>query len=128
VSYSNWSYPGPYTIGVNVTDSYGNVGGSSMQVNIPPPPPFSVYISGDNPAQAGCPTAYVASAQSGVMPYTYAWTINGAPYDSGQNDALTYTPSEGQFTIGVGVTDANGTYTSTAQIINVNSGGGTCPL
>lgn len=88
----------------------------------PPPPQYSVYISGNNPAQAGCPTVWVASAQNGTAPYTYSWTINGSPYDSGQNDTVTYTPSEGSFTLGVGVIDANGSYTSTAQIITVTSG------
>jgi hypothetical protein len=125
VSYADWGYQGPYTVGVNVTDSYGSVGASSMQVNIQPPPPppgFSVSIQGNNPTQAGCATAWLATAQNGSSPYTYSWTINGTPYDSGQGEVLTYTPSEGSFTLGVGATDANGAYTSTATIINVTAG------
>jgi hypothetical protein len=116
--YSGWNQPGNYVIAVTVSDSYGSVGESSTSVMV-----NSVVISGANPVQVGCPAQYMAQPQYGTAPYTYSWTINGSPYDSGQNEYLTYTPpSEGAFTIGVSTTDANGVRGGTSQVITVTSG------
>ncbi len=94
----------------------------------PPPPPsgISVNVSGSNPTDVGCPGVWNASPQGGVAPYTYVWTVDGTPYNTGSGNDLYYTPqSAGMLAIWVTATDSQGA-TGTGQMSVTVTSYGNC--
>jgi len=74
----------------------------------PPPPTISVAISGSTSPTIGCPDVWFAEATGGVAPYTYQWTVNGAPYQTYGSSELEYTPTGPRLYLTATATDANG--------------------
>jgi hypothetical protein len=94
-------------------------------VDPPPPPPpfFTVTINGPTEAQVGCAGGWLALASGGVAPYTYSWTVNGTPVDTGGSESLNYTPTTTEtLSLQVMVTDSNGQGTGNGRNVPVTSG------
>jgi hypothetical protein len=70
--------------------------------------PAGAVLNGDSIGLA-------AVASGGTGPYTYAWTKNGAPFATTQ--AITDTPTPGDTTYGVTVTDSLGAVSNTATTV-----------
>jgi PGAP1-like protein len=90
----------------------------------PPPPPeniTSVSIDGSSQVEAGCTGSWLAYPYGGVAPYNYVWTAEGNSYDTGSDEYFNYTPS-GSFTLGVTVTDSQGSTRSAYRSVSVVSG------
>ena len=88
-----------------------------------PPPSVSVVITGPNlvPAHRYC--TWAAGAYGGTEPYSYSWTVNGAPAGDG-TETLSMTTLSSNFTITATAIDANG-YTGISGM-TVTVGGTGC--
>jgi hypothetical protein len=89
-----------------------------------PPLTVSISISPQTPTQ-GSQFTISASTSGGVPPYTYVW--NGAPQGCNPQPTANFQCSisgTGEYSIGVTVTDHNGTQASSSQNFNVASSGG----
>ena len=93
----------------------------------PPPPSVSVTISGPSPvpAYASCP--YIGGASGGADPYSYSWSVDGAPAGDGSN-LIYYSNSGTSFTVTLTVTDANGLSGSTAMSVSVDPNLTSCDM
>ena len=108
-----FSSAGSYTVTATVTDGEKQSGSNTITETVEVNPAVSVSIS-PNPTDVGVATTFTASPSSGVSPYSYAWTVNGAAI-SGTTASTTYTPgSAGTYTVAVTLTDADG-HTATAS-------------
>ncbi len=73
-----------------------------------PPAPLSVSIAGPpSHLTIGCPYDWSATAAGGVPPYTYAWTVNGAAYNTNGAPYLSYAPRGPRLSIKATVTGAD---------------------
>jgi subtilisin len=88
-----------------------------------PPPSIGVSITGASLAPAHHPCTWTAGAWGGTEPYSYSWTVNGAPAGDGSETLTISTPSS-NFVIIVTAVDAND-YTGTSGL-TVTVGGGNC--
>ncbi len=88
-----------------------------------PPPSVSVTIAGASMAPARHYCTWTAGAYGGTDPYSYSWTLNGAPAGNG-SDTLSVTTPSSNFTITATAIDANG-YSGISGL-TVRIGGGTC--
>ncbi len=72
----------------------------------PPPPPFGAYIAGHDMPPVTSWQTYSASVTSGVPPYAYLWTHDGAQVGTSSSYSLNvgYDP----FVLGLRVTDSTG--------------------
>ena len=81
----------------------------------PPPPQFSVTIEGQTSIAPGAQCTWWASPANYEGTLSYAWTVDGQT--AGDNsDTLTYGSMNPPFTIGVTVTDDNGTAANTLYV------------
>jgi len=87
----------------------------------------SVTISGPSPvpAYASCP--YIGGASGGADPYSYSWSVDGAPAGDGSN-LIYYSNSGTSFTVTLTVTDANGLSGSTAIGVSVDPNLTSCDM
>ncbi len=109
---NSFSSAGTYTLDVKVTDSAGGTDTASVTVAVEPDPQASVASSA-NPIFKGSGAVFTASLASGtgVAPYSWEWTVNGAEVGlgSGTTTQLTYSFQDaGQFWVNATVTDADG--------------------
>jgi subtilisin family serine protease len=90
-----------------------------------PPPSPTVSIGGSNPVRPGDTCVYWAIPSSGTPPYTYRWTVNGAPIGDTSSE-LMYTNSGSNFTVGVTVIDARLNTGTSQRTITVSSSARVC--
>lgn len=93
-------------------------------VSVPPPPPsFTAHINGLSTVPAYAQCTWFGSANQGTAPYTYAWSVDGAPAGDGST-TFTYANSGSPFVIELLITDATGAQAWTS--LSVSIGGSTC--
>lgn len=97
----------------------------AIYVPPPPPPPLSVSISLPSSVEANGTCSWVASPSYGTAPYSFSWTVNGAPAGDGSN-VLTYTAGTAGFTIGVTATDAVGATAAATRSVSIDPGAPAC--
>jgi hypothetical protein len=106
----------------SATDVYGNTGMTSFTVTITSPtlalgsPPIIVPGSID----VGQSEIITANIMSGTGPYTYSWTLQGAPVVGTSNEINYYGIAPGVGTINVIVTDATGATVGGSGTVTVN--------
>jgi serine protease len=100
---------------------YGIVDAAAAVGYQPPPPPFTVTIVGNTEIQASLSCQWSAIVSGGTAPYSYSWTVNGAP--AGDNSAsLSYENDGSSFTITVTVTDQTGAIVPDDHAVAIVSG------
>lgn len=77
--------------------------------------------------QRGVNCEWMASVNGGTAPYSWAWTVDGAPVTGSDND-LYYINTGHSFTLGITVTDALGVTGSATKAITVTSSAPYCEL
>jgi len=95
---------GSYTVCVNVTDFLGNKKQCCTPVTVNPALSLECEISPE-PTKVGQVTNFYAAASGGVQPYSWLWTVNGAPVATTQNTVHTFAAG-GTYTVCVNVTDS----------------------
>ncbi len=128
VAAHTYSAAGTYVVALLATDSLGGQLAVDLPVTVAYPPLSVLLTFTPDPPRAGETISFVASAQGGAPPYTYAWSGATAGCRPAANPATLGCPSvaAGTFAIAVTATDASGR--SAAAVLNVSVGGATSPV
>jgi len=114
----NFTVDGLYNVCVNVTDSLGNKEQCCTNVTVNPPLSLECWISPET-TKVGHVTNFTAAASGGVPPYSWLWTVNGAPVPGAQNTTHNFTV-DGLYNVCVNVTDSLGNKDQCCTNVTVN--------
>jgi hypothetical protein len=128
------SVTGTFTPAVLVTDNNGKTARANTTLVVKPTttgsgPTISSIIAIPNPLNVGQTTEISVTATGGTPPYTLAFSKLPPGCSSSNSNPLACTPtSQGNYSIGVTVTDKNGLSSNASYLLTVNPVGTIYPL
>jgi PKD repeat protein len=112
---------GTYEVYLNVTDSLGYVGSTSLNIVVNPALSAGTVMTSPTSPSAGTTVAFAVGATGGTAPLTYAWTFGDGGTASGASPTHAYTAS-GTYSVAVVITDALGQKITAHGTVTVSGG------
>lgn len=111
---------GTYHVALNVTDSLGFVGTTTLTVTVNALPTAAAVVATPYSSSPGAAVSLSVAAQGGTAPFTYTWTFGDGSSGTGPTPTHTYSTA-GTFTVSVVVTDALGQKVTSHGTVTVKS-------